>query len=67
MSPANCKAMIVGFALVTTGGLISVCGVGFAAVTTGGLISVSGLGISGTPTVKAIRRGSRLSGNRRVR
>jgi hypothetical protein len=40
MSPANSRALIVGFALVTTGGLISVCG----------------FGISGIAMVKAIRR-----------
>jgi hypothetical protein len=40
MSSANSKAMVVGFALVVTGGLISVCG----------------MGISGTAMVNAIRR-----------
>ena len=40
MSSANSKAMIVGFALVATGGLISRCG----------------LGISGTAMVNTIRR-----------
>lgn len=40
VSSANSKAMIVGFALVATGGLISVCG----------------MGISGTAMFNAIRR-----------
>jgi hypothetical protein len=40
MSSTNSKAMIVGFALVATGGLISICG----------------MGISGTAMVHAIRR-----------
>ena len=40
VSSTNSKAMIVGFALVVTGGLISVCG----------------MGISGTAMVTAIRR-----------
>jgi len=40
VSSTNSKAMIVGFALVVTGGLISVCG----------------MGISGTAMVSAIRR-----------
>jgi hypothetical protein len=39
-SSANSKAMIVGFALVATGGLISMCG----------------MGISGTAMFNAIRR-----------
>ncbi|HEX6932056.1 MAG TPA: hypothetical protein VF162_07935 [Streptosporangiaceae bacterium] len=39
-SSANSKAMIVGFALVATGGLISICGAG----------------ISGTAMFNAIRR-----------
>ncbi len=39
-SSANSKAMIVGFALVATGGLISMCGIG----------------ISGTAMVNAFRR-----------
>jgi hypothetical protein len=39
-SSANSKAMIVGFALVATGGLISMCGIG----------------ISGTAMVHSIRR-----------
>lgn len=39
-SSANSKAMIVGFALVATGGLISMCG----------------MGITGTAMVSAIRR-----------
>ncbi len=37
---ANSKAMIVGFALVATGGLIGMCG----------------MGISGTAMVRAVRR-----------
>ena len=40
ISSTNSKALIVGFALVATGGLISLCG----------------LGISGTAAVNAIRR-----------
>jgi hypothetical protein len=40
VSSANSKAMIVGFALVATGGLISMCG----------------MGISGTAMFNAIRR-----------
>ena len=40
VSSTNSKAMIVGFALVVTGGLISVCG----------------MGISGTAMVSAVRR-----------
>jgi hypothetical protein len=40
VSSANSKAMIAGFALVTTGGLISMCG----------------LGLSGTAMDNAIRR-----------
>jgi hypothetical protein len=40
MSSTNSKAMVVGFALVATGGLISMCG----------------MGISGTAMVNAIRR-----------
>jgi hypothetical protein len=40
MSSTNSKIMIVGFALVATGGLISICG----------------MGLSGTAMVNAIRR-----------
>jgi hypothetical protein len=40
MSSTNSKAMIVGFALVATGGLISICG----------------MGITGTAMFNAIRR-----------
>jgi hypothetical protein len=40
ISSANSKALIAGFALVVTGGLISMCGIG----------------ISGTAMVNAIRR-----------
>jgi len=40
VSSGNSKAMIAGFALVVTGGLISMCG----------------MGISGTAIVNAIRR-----------
>lgn len=40
MSSANSKALVVGFALVATGGLISLCG----------------MGISGTAMFNAIRR-----------
>jgi hypothetical protein len=40
MSSVNSKALIAGFALVVTGGLISMCG----------------MGISGTAMVSAIRR-----------
>ncbi len=40
ISSSNSKALIVGFALVATGGLISLCG----------------MGISGTAAVSAIRR-----------
>jgi hypothetical protein len=40
MSSANSKAMVVGFALVATGGVISMCG----------------MGITGTAMFNAIRR-----------
>jgi hypothetical protein len=40
MSSTNSKIMIVGFALVATGGLISICGIG----------------LSGTAMVNAVRR-----------
>jgi len=40
MSSTNSKAMVVGFALVATGGLISICG----------------MGITGTAMFNAIRR-----------
>jgi hypothetical protein len=40
VSSGNSKAMVVGIALVATGGLISICG----------------MGISGTAMVRAIRR-----------
>jgi len=40
VSSGNSKAMVVGMALVATGGLISICG----------------MGISGTAMVRAIRR-----------
>lgn len=40
ISSTNSKALIVGFALIATGGLISLCG----------------LGISGTATINAVRR-----------
>lgn len=40
LSSGNSKAMVVGFALVATGGLISVCG----------------MGISGTAMLNAVRR-----------
>jgi hypothetical protein len=40
ISSTNSKALIVGFALVATGGLISLCG----------------MGISGTAAINAVRR-----------
>lgn len=40
ISSTNSKALIVGFALVATGGLVSLCG----------------LGISGTAAINAVRR-----------